>query len=334
MSYYEKTNYKFSSTTSLLDIKEESTLARQKQIKSFIKELESYKILLRDLTNFKIEYKIKNQILNIAFFIVNNVELLEKFRETKEIEIEIISKEFLKMRKYIRDWEVYIVAYVLILSNPNYKGIQDYLKVIEDTEISGENLDEKNNRKINNKKIRRGLVLEKKIFSIIILTSDGEFKKIKLKENSRVGNEAEGKIKKKLTEQRFKFIFISGLLSVLIGIIIFNYFKISSTILVKTTSPIVLEINTYDRVKDISSNTEKGKALIEATDLLDKDLDLAMLEIVKYANNNNMIPNIGITITVHGEKIKYGYLERTDNYLFIEGINVKFNNSGIEQELK
>ena len=44
-----------------------------------------------------------------------------------------------------------------------------------------------------------------------------------------------------------------------------------------------------------------------------------------------MMPQTGIIVTVNGKPIKYGLLSKTEDYIYLEQIDFKLNNSGIEQ---
>ena len=118
---------------------------------------------------------------------------------------------------------------------------------------------------------------------------------------------------------------------VLIGMTIFRYTKVVSTVMVGTTSNIVLEVNSFNRIKNIYSRTERGSKMVETIDVLDKGIDHAIYSIIKYANENDMMPQTGIIVTVNGKPIKYGLLSKTEDYIYLEQIDFKLNNSGIEQ---
>ena len=72
---------------------------------------------------------------------------------------------------------------------------------------------------------------------------------------------------------------------------------------------------------------------METIDVLDKGIDEAIYSIIKYANENDMMPQRGIILAVNGKPIKYGTLAKTEDYIYVEQIDLKINNSGIEQNL-
>ena len=86
-------------------------------------------------------------------------------------------------------------------------------------------------------------------------------------------------------------------------------------------------------MKNIYSRTPRGKALVETIDVVDRGIDEAIYNIIKYANENDMMPETGIIVAVNGKPIKYGTLNKTEDYIYVEQIDLKLNNSGIEQNL-
>ena len=73
--------------------------------------------------------------------------------------------------------------------------------------------------------------------------------------------------------------------------------------------------------------------MVETIDVVDKSIDYAIYSIIKYANENDMMPQTGIMVAVNGKPIKYGTLSKTEDYIYVEQIDLKLNNSGIEQNL-
>lgn len=112
-----------------------------------------------------------------------------------------------------------------------------------------------------------------------------------------------------------------------------DYTKPVSTILMQSTSQIKIETNKYDKVVYAFAESEKGKAMLKHTDYLDKSIDDVLESFIEYANTHKMITEDGLVITVTGDPIKYGLLDKTGNYIVDNNVLVLINNSGVQQKL-
>lgn len=330
MAKDERIIYRFSSMAPLIVISDKVIEERKEQILLLKRELINYRVILRDLSIMEVPYSIKNELLNIAFFITQDIELLDKFKSKKNIPISVVAKEFGKTRRYLEEWRDNIITYVVILSDPKYKHIQDYLRVIEDEE---RDIDTNALSILKDNKDVKGIVISCRRKNAIVMTSMGDLVKIKVKDNVSIGEEVIGAQKKLLRDYKFHISMIIAIFIVLIGITIFKYTKVVSTVMVGTTSDIILEVNSFDRIKNIYSRTERGDKMITTIDVLDKSVDYAIYSIIKYANENDMMPQNGIVVAVNGKSIKYGTLSKTEDYIYVEQIDFKLNNSGMEQNL-
>lgn len=326
----ERIIYRFSSMPPLTLVNNELIDERGEQGVLLKKELIDYRVVLKDLALREVPYSIKNELLNIAFYIVQDVDILDKFKEKKTLPINKICKEFGKPKRYLEEWRDNIITYVIILSDPKYKHIQDYLRVIEDEE---KDIDVEALTILKEDKDIKGIVITANKKQAMIMTSMGDFKKIKLKSVASLGEEVSGTPKKLLSDYKFHLSMLAAIFIVLIGVTIFRYTQVVSTVLVGTTSDIIIEVNYFDKVKNIYSRTPRGKALVETIDVVDRGIDEAIYNIIKYANENDMMPETEIIVAVNGKPIKYGTLNKTEDYIYVEQIDLKLNNSGIEQNL-
>ncbi|MGL5351938.1 MAG: anti-sigma factor domain-containing protein [Clostridium sp.] len=299
---------------------------RENQIKKMQDELLLYNVLIKDLVNDSPSMDIRNQILNIALFIVMDVDCYNEITTNKELQINKIIKTIPIARPFLELWKDYIIAYIVILGNPNYKYIQDYLRTEESIDIlcAKELILEKS------KTLFKGMVLLKSKTKAIILTSKGEFKKVKLSETVYVGEEASGTENKGVKNYKLHISIISLLIISLIAIFGIKYTTVTKTIVISSTSSIKVEINSFNKVIDSQSPTTKGSEMLELIDIQDKDMDESIYKIFKYVFENGMIPNDDILITVSGEMLDLEQLQKTNKFLHDENIKVKLNNSGSE----
>ncbi|MGN2371174.1 anti-sigma factor domain-containing protein [Clostridium cagae] len=302
--------YVFSSSPNMLLIGGKIDINRNKQIESCLKKLSAYNILLKDLINYPPKEKQRNIILNVSYYILEDENLRDSVERKRELPIRNICKKIDISEEFLRTWKEYILFYYIIFSNVNYKLIQEYLKIEE----KSNNVTTLNNTKKT--EFFRGLVLKSLNNGAYILTSSGEVIKIKCDKNTKVGQEVSGQQKKTFRHYKIHFCILIFLI-IIMGMSLYSYYcKPQSTIIVNTTSAIKLECNFLNKVIYSYSETEKGTKLIISTDVLHKNIDESIKEILDYAINNEMVPSDNkILITVNGETLKYGTLKETSKFL-------------------
>lgn len=329
MEEFRKDKYIFSNKPGVIDVSERFEKARERQITDFNKELFECRVLLKDLVLDKPTKREKNLILNVAYYVAGDYDIISSFKEKKVLNIGLIVKKTRISRKFLERWKDYLITYILIMENATYKYIQDYLRVLindgEDEEIPEEQL---------NKNQHRGLVMERGRNSCIILTSSGEFFNVSNKEGFKLGDEILcGKERK--AGKRIKTIFSAILLIIIfISIYMYNqYNKVVSTVIVKVPYSIKFEINKYDSVVYYHSESNTGQKIIKEINPLDKNIDFVLKESIKYAKEHEIVPAEGVVITVNGKALSYGLLEQTGDYIVENNIKTLINNGGNKQYL-
>lgn len=331
---FKKDKYVFTSLPSMLLIGDSVENNRNKQIALFLDELNMYNVLLKDLVNFSLNENDRNRALNIAYYITDNDELLEIIIKKKDLPISRLSKLTKIKREYIEKCRDYIITYYIILTNSNYRLIEDYFRI---------KLRENNVMSISNKKhdSYKGLVVKALKKYTYIVTSKGEFIKIKTNSKANVGELCEGKQKKTIRSYK---IHISILLLILILIgsgIIIEYRRTQSIIVIQMSSSIKININKFDKVIYAYSPTDKGKELVANVNMLNKDIDKAIAETFEYALNNQMlelnkeVPTLSkkTLITINGQALEYGLLTKTNKFISENKIPIVINNAGNQQKL-
>ena len=328
MDKFQKNKYRFSSNTPLVLISDEIIELRKQQIEAFTLELLRYKVLIRDLIKHNLNYSTRNELLNIAMFITSNFEIYDEFIKKEDIPT-IVQIQTRASKKYIEQYRDYLIAYTIILGNPNFKNLQEYIQIVENT-------DEDLGKDIigyEEKIDVSGIVLDRNNRNAIVITSIGEFKKLKLKESVSKGEELRAIEKKSLKDYRLYVSIISVFALIFILSVVYKYNNVVSTIVVETTSPIRLEINGFNRVIDVSSSTAEGKKLVSDTSVLDNKIDNAIYKILEYANENDMVKGSGIVVTITGKALKHNALKETSDFIYRKDLKVRFNNSGSEHKL-
>ena len=105
MSEYKKGKYSFSLAPALVLVGKEIVEERKNQVEGFIRELEDYNIILRDLAEEEVSLDLRNELLNIAMYISENAEIYNEFYEKKELPINKISKVVLKPKQFLQKWK-------------------------------------------------------------------------------------------------------------------------------------------------------------------------------------------------------------------------------------
>ncbi|MBU3133595.1 anti-sigma factor domain-containing protein [Clostridium gasigenes] len=326
MSGFDNYKFRFSSLHPLSLAGATIVKQRGNQIVLMGNEIELYNVLIKDLVNQCPSDDIRNQILNIAYYIVSDLECYEKTIKDRALPIIKIKGKIQVARSFLELWQDYIIAYVVILGNPNYKYIQDYLKIEESVvglEVKGLKLDK-------SKEVFTGIVISKSKKRATILTSKGEFKKIDKRDNIDIGEEVTGSESKGLRSYKLHISIIGILIIIMVSIAINRYTTITKTIVINTTSAIKIEVNSFNKVVNTQSPTTKGVEMLKEIQIEDKGMDESLYEILKYSLKNEMIPTNDVLITVSGEMIDFETLEETKKFLEDNDIMVKFNNSGNE----
>lgn len=332
---FNRSKYVFTAIPSMLLVGDSAEINRSKQISLFLNELNTYNVLLKDLINFPLKESDRNLALNIAYYIYDNEELIKTITQKKDLPIGKLSRLTKVKAEYLEKCRDYIIVYYIILTNPNYKGIQDYFRVKLREEDNVGNISTKKQT------VYKGVVIKSFKKSAYILTSMGEVIKIKTDSKINIGEVAEGKEKRSLKHYKI-YIAILLFLIILIGSgIVIEYRRTQSIIVIETSSNIIMHINKFNKVIYAYSPTEKGDKLIESVNMLNEDIDQAMAETFEYALNNEMleinkeIPALSkkILITINGEPLKYGILNKTSKYVYDNNIPLVINNVGNQQKL-
>lgn len=330
MAEFNKNKYIFSSSASIIDIGEDARKAREKQISFMLKELFLYKILVKDLVNVAPSYRDRNLILNIANYIYQDYEIFERIQKRRELPITMIAKRTRVSRTFLEIWTDYILVYMIILSNPNYKYIQDYIK-IEKRENSTSIMELDNS---SENEVKKGIILKVNKRSILVLTSDGEFLKLKKEDGDKVGQGVRRQEKKGIRNYKLQISIASVLMIFIMAGAYFQYTKPVRVVIVDTTSQVKFNLNRFNKIIYAYSPTQKGKDLIAGVKPEYRGIDEVLKDSLEYAKSNEMIPDKSILVTVSGDALKYGALKETARYVKKEKIGVLVNNYGVKHNLK
>lgn len=302
----------------------------KKQISLFLKEVRLYNVNLEKLSKKSPTYECRNLMLNIAYYIMQNSDIYDNFNKNREIPYKDIIKNSLVTKSFLEKWRDYICLYTIIISNPNYKDLQEYLNIdLKENEKDVVTLVSKDDKD----PIYRGIVLRDFKKSSIIITMLGEIINIKSIEINSWGEEISGREKKGLKHYKKQICIGVVILITTISVFTYLYMNINRTVMIKGTSEIRLQLNIFNRVMKITSPTSKGKELIFSIDGVNKKLDTVAEDIIIYMKQNKMIENNKIIIFINGKKITDKDLLNTEKYILNNHIKVLINNCGEEKKI-
>lgn len=328
MEEFIRDKYSFSDALSIANLSEEQLIQRQKQISLLGKEIFLYKVMFNDLTLEKPTADEKNLLLNIAFYISHENELFDKLQSEKRFQYTAISKITRIKKAFLEKWQDYIITYTIIFANPNYDLIQEYLKVQE-------NIQYKNHLSVINPKSNlKGMIIKSAKRSNIILTSDGTFIRTKKSDYNTIGKEVDGSEKKRIKNLKIKLSIVVILLLMVAAGGYMEYINVTSTVVFTSGVEVKLEVNRYNKVMYTYSPSDDGKAIIKNLDPIEKPVDLILEELLQYSNENNLIDNSGVLVTINGRQINYQDLSQTRDYAKDKKLKVLINNVGNQQKLQ
>lgn len=325
---FNKNKYVFASVPAMLLISKNSNMNNTKEMSDFLAELSSYSVIFKDLFNHPLSEDKRNIVLNISYYLLEDEKLNEKLIRKKKVPVKELSIATRIGRNNIMEWNDYIIAYYIILSNPNYKCIQDHLKIKLKTD---DNVISMVNKRYP---VQKGVAIKVSGKYAYIITSSGEFIKVKTNGGVEPGNVCEGKqsdiLRKLKIPIALTFIFL-----IFIGCAtVVEYRRTETIILIETTSKIKLHVNKFNKIIYAYSPTERGEKLIKSVNIENDDVDDSVARIFQYAVDNEMIDKSKETlITITGKSIEYGSLSETNKVISNNKIPIVINNSGSQQKL-
>lgn len=313
--------YKFVTKKTIKLVENKNDIEKKKTAILFLnKELKIYNVDIKKLYSNVPEYNERNKLLNIAFYVINNEEVMEYIYRRREIPYIKIANKTGVNKKFILKYKEYILLYILILNKDMYRSIKNYLAIVEEQPVN-EKMDREENDKYT------GLTIKKNNRYAIILTSSGEIIRIKNK-SAHIGYEVAGYEKKGLSNYSRQIVAVIMILAIAFSTVYYVYNKSESTILISGTSSFRVDVNKYSKVIKVVSKTEKGNRVLSNLTYKNENIDYVLNELVNEMIKNNMIPDDSqIEIIVSGER-----LNNSDFRLVNQ--TIKDNNENSETNIK
>jgi hypothetical protein len=339
MNPFYKDKYIFLSIPKIKVVRENKVLYG-KQVALFIRELRLYRVTNKSLVTKTPKYEVRNDLLNVAFFIVQNEEILQEVISKRELPISKLTKYIGASRSTLENWRDYLIGYVLLLSNPNYLELKKYLNIQEKKdEINSLSIV---NKSKNTSKEYIGISLKSSKSYSDIVTSTGEFKRIKNNESDKkIGQELSGYEKRGFKYYK-KIIAAVVFFMVLIGSIAFYIYNENyTTLVVNSNSKMILEINRFKKISEAYSQNANNQKILDSLNIQYDSIDDGIAKLFQYLNEQKFLSNKDILIVISGHKLDDTDLQKLEQYIEDNNkdkkndkINVTVNNMGDEKKIE
>lgn len=317
----DKDRYIFLEKPAMEVYNKEETLKRAEEIDGYISELKTFSLNLEKLVQAQPDKHERSLILNLALILSSEEKLWEKVLENRRIPFNTFSKLVEEPVFELKKWHDYILSYSILLRGDKYPLIRRYLQY---------DLREKEDAFPIDSDAHSGLALKKRGSYAYILTSQGQFMKVKDEGNS-IGDVTSGKkARKKLN--LLKPLIAVLMAALLLGLVYQNIAgKVDRTIIIRAEGEIKMDFNPLGDLVHISAVNTRGQELIAKSDLEEKDIDSVLAEIIEQAYISETIKERDeIIILISGEFLPEDFFKsgKTRDRILSYQLDCKINNNG------
>lgn len=332
---FERDKYYFGKENKLSLVRSlDEKIRLRNEISKYLNELDEFNIKIKDLEKKSPDDKTRNLLINIAYYFSNEINWIDKLYKTRELPIGNLSRDIRISKITIEKWGKHLIAYILLISNNEFKLIREYLDVKEIIDVN-ESKAIINIEQNEDNNMYRGIVLRTKGRSQYILTADGQVKYIKSNEQLEIGEDAIGPLKKKLKDYRKHMLITLGIIVAIVMCTIYIYKRDVNVVIINSSIKLKLKVNTLGKTIYTYSETETGKKLLEDSEIKHKGIDEGLKYILEYMKENEIYPDGKLSIIISGKKsLDSKYLEEVKLYINENNLPVIINNNGIEYNLK
>lgn len=338
MNGFSKDKYIFSSTPKIRVVKE-NDFSYGKQVSLFIKELRLYGITNKSLINRTPKYEVRNYLLNIALFVVENKAVFEEIVSKRDIQISKLSRVSGASKNIIENWRDYLISYIVLLSNPNYINIREYINIQEKTVGEGGLSTDIELNSNDREYIGISIKNEKKYSDI--LTCMGEFIRIKNNDSDKkIGQELNGKERKTFKHYSKMVAFLAIIIIIASSVFIYLYNENYTTLVLNSNSKIVFEVNRFNRINEVYSQNANNQNMIDNLKLQHDNVDDGVTKLFKYLNDQKKLSDKDILLVVSGHKLDDDDLQKLEQYIQDNNeqkdskkIKITINNMGNEKKI-
>lgn len=317
----DKDRYIFLEKPAMEVYNKEETLKRADEIEAYISELKTFNLSLEKLSSTSLSKAERSLILNLAFILSSEEKLWDKVLENRRIPFSTFSKLVEEPVFELKKWHDLILSYSILFHGEKYPLITRYLQY---------DLKEKEDSFPIDSDAHSGLTLRKKGSYAYILSSQGQFMKIKDEGNS-VGDVTSGK-KARKRPNLLKPLIAIVMIALILGLA-YQYMseKVDRTIILRAEGEIKMNFNPWGNLVSISAVNPKGQELIEKSDPEQNDIDTVLAEIIEQAYISEAIKERDeIIILISGEFLPEDFFKsgKTHDRILSYQLDCKINNNG------
>ncbi len=317
----DKDRYIFLEKPAMEVYNKEETLKRADEIEAYISELKTFNLSLEKLSSTSLSKAERSLILNLAFILSSEEKLWDKVLENRRIPFSTFSKLVEEPVFELKKWHDLILSYSILFHGEKYPLITRYLQY---------DLKEKEDSFPIDSDAHSGLTLRKKGSYAYILSSQGQFMKIKDEGNS-VGDVTSGK-KARKRPNLLKPLIAIVMIALILGLA-YQYMskKVDRTIIIRAEGEIKMNFNPWGNLVSISAVNPKGQELIEKSDPEQNDIDTVLAEIIEQAYISEAIKERDeIIILISGEFLPEDFFKsgKTHDRILSYQLDCKINNNG------
>lgn len=317
----DKDRYIFLEKPAMEVYNKEETLKRAEEIDSYIVELKTFNLSLKKLVLTQPDKHERSLMLNLAIILASEEKLWAIVEANRRIPFSAFSSLVEVPVFELKKWHDYILSYSILIRSEKYPLIRRYLQY---------DLKEKEDSFPIDSDAHSGLALKKKGSYVYILTSQGQFMKIK-DEGNNIGDVTSGK------KARKRLNLIRPLIAMLMLALLLGFIyqtlsgKIDRTIIIRAEGEIKMEFNPWGNLVSISAVNQRGRELIAKSDLTEKDIDTVLAEIIEQAYITETIKERDeIIILISGEFLPEDFFKsgKTHDRIISYQLDCKINNNG------
>lgn len=317
----DKDRYVFLEKPAMEVYNKEETAKRAAQIEAYLIEQKTFNLSLKKLVLTQPDKNERNLILNLAMILSSEEKLWAKIELDKRIPFHAFSTLVEVPVFELKKWHDDILAYSLLFRDEKYPLITRYLQY--------DSAEKEDSFPIDSD-AHSGLALEKKGNHVYILTSQGQFMKIR-DEGNHIGDVTSGKIARRRLNLVRPLIALF-MIALLLGLIYQNSSgNVHRTIILRATGEIKMAFNPWEKLVSISAVNPKGQELLAKAEFDEKDIDTVLAEIIEQAYINETIKERDeITILISGEFLPDDFFKsgKTHDRILSYQLDPKINNNG------
>jgi len=317
----DKNRYVFLEKPAMQVLHKEENELRVLEIQNYLEKLKEFNITVSSLTKTQHEKKERNLMLNLAMILISEKKLWKKTLEDKRIPLKSFSRLVEEPVFELKEWQNQILAYALLLDEEKFPLAGKYLHY-------GAN--EKEDSFLRDANLNTGLSLLTKGRSSFILTSQGQFLKIRTGEIPS-GHIASGKIERKKLNLVTPLIVLLLSVVLLAGLYVTLSKRVSQTIILKAVGEVKMDFNPWGDVVNVIGINNTGRNFVEGAEFEDKDIDTVLAEIIEQAYIKEIIrEREEITVLVSGDFLPEDFFRsgKTRDRILSYQLNAKINNNG------